>query len=65
MKFGKILIETQEEFGKFGALMEKAKKKLVEAGNVIESAGAKTRTIEGKFKKVQRLEMQDDDKLPS
>ena len=60
-----ILIETQEEFGKFGALMEKAKKKLVEAGNVIESAGAKTRTIEGKFKKVQRLEMQDDDKLPS
>ena len=38
-----ILVETQEEFGKFGGLMEKAKKKLDEAGSVIESAGAKTK----------------------
>ena len=52
-----ILVETQEEFGKFGGLMEKAKKKIDEAGSVIEDAGAKTRTIEKKFKKVQRLEM--------
>ncbi len=58
-----ILIETQEEFGKFGVLMEKAKSKLDEASGVIESASSKTRSIEKKFQKVQRIEMPDTDNL--
>ena len=56
-----ILIETQAEFGKFGVLMEKAKSKLDEASGVIESASSKTRSIEKKFQKVQRIEMPDRD----
>lgn len=51
-----VLTATREEFGKFGDLMEKAKKKLDEASNVIDSATKKTRFIEGKLNKMQRLE---------
>ena len=54
-----ILIETQQEFTKFGDLMDKASKKLNEASSVINDASTKTRTIEGKFKKVQRLKDQE------
>ncbi len=56
-----VLTATREEFGKFGTLMDKAKKKLDEASNVIDLASKKTRTIEGKLNKMQRLEsgMQD------
>lgn len=50
-----VLTTTREEFGKFGALMDKAQKKILEASNVIESASAKSRNIEGKLNKVQRL----------
>lgn len=50
-----ILTITRQEFGKFGDLLDKAQKKLTEASNVIESAGAKSRNIEGKLNKVQRL----------
>ena len=56
-----ILTDTQAEFGKFGDLLDKAQKKLTEASNVIESAGSKTRNIEGKLKKVQRIEMEEAD----
>ena len=55
----KILTETQIEFTKFGDLMDKAKKKLMEAGDTIDTASSKTRSIERKFKKVQRIEMED------
>lgn len=51
-----ILRETQAEFSKFGELMVKADKKLTEASNVIRDASTKTRTIEAKFKKVQKIE---------
>ncbi|MCA9349132.1 DNA recombination protein RmuC [Candidatus Saccharibacteria bacterium] len=50
-----VLTATREEFSKFGDLMDKAKKKLVEASNVIDSATAKSRNIEGKLNKVQRI----------
>lgn len=51
-----VLTATREEFGKFGTLLEKAKKKIDEAANVIDDATRKTRTIEGKLNKMQRLE---------
>ncbi len=50
-----VLTATREEFTKFGDLMDKASKKIQEAGNVIESASAKSRNIEGKLNKVQRI----------
>ena len=53
-----ILTETQIEFTKFGDLMDKAKKKLIEASDTIDTASSKTRTIESKFKKVQRIKME-------
>ncbi|HOU75583.1 MAG TPA: DNA recombination protein RmuC [Candidatus Dojkabacteria bacterium] len=45
----------KNEFGKFGMILEKAKKKIQEAGNVIDEAGSKTRSIESKLKKVETL----------
>jgi len=43
------------EFGKFGDLLEKTRDKLVQATNTIDSASRKSRTIEGKLSKVQKL----------
>ncbi|HDK17583.1 MAG TPA: DNA recombination protein RmuC, partial [Nitrospirae bacterium] len=43
------------EFGKFGDILEKTQKKLQEAGNTIEGAARKSRTIEKKLKNVQEL----------
>jgi len=51
----KILGAVKTEFGKFGDLLDKTHKKMVEAGNVIEDAAKKSRTIEGKLRKVQEL----------
>ena len=45
----------KNEFGKFGVILEKAKKKIQEAGNVIDEAGSKTRSIETKLKRVESL----------
>lgn len=50
-----ILGAVKTEFGKFGDVLEKTKKKLVEATNTIDSAGARTRAIERKLGKVQEL----------
>ena len=55
-----ILTETQVEFANFGSLMDKAKKKIDEVGGTIEAASSKTRRIESKFKKVQRLKIEED-----
>lgn len=45
----------KNEFGKFGVILEKAKKKIQEAGNVIDQAGSKSRNIESKLKQVETL----------
>ncbi|HPP33826.1 MAG TPA: DNA recombination protein RmuC, partial [Ignavibacteriales bacterium] len=50
-----ILGAIKTEFGKFGDLLDKTKKKLQEAANVIDDAGKKTRTIQRKLKDVQSL----------
>lgn len=50
-----VLSTLKKEFGVFGALLEKTHKKLQEAGNIIEEAATKTRTIEKKLNKVQEL----------
>ena len=48
-----LLGVVKSEFDKFGDLLEKTHKKIQEAGNTIEAAVTKTRTIEKKLNKVQ------------
>jgi len=50
-----ILGAVKSQFGKFGTLLEKTKKKLQETTNVIDDAGKKSRTIERKLKNVESL----------
>jgi DNA recombination protein RmuC len=50
-----LLGAVKTEFGKFGDLLEKTKKKLDEASNTIDDAARKSRTIERRLKDVQDL----------
>lgn len=50
-----LLGAVKTEFSKFGDILEKTHKKLQEAGNTIETAARKSRTIERKLKTVQEL----------
>jgi DNA recombination protein RmuC len=50
-----ILGAIKTEFGNFGVVLEKTKKKLQEATNVIDQAGARSRAIERKLRTVQEL----------
>ena len=43
------------EFSNFGTVLEKTKKKLMEAPNTIEKGGVRTRAIERQLRKVQEL----------
>ncbi len=58
-----ILAAVKTEFGKFGAVLEKTRKKLTEASNVIDSAGQRSRAIERKLKDVEELPSAKSDKL--
>ncbi|HZV80875.1 MAG TPA: DNA recombination protein RmuC [Geobacteraceae bacterium] len=50
-----LLGAVKGEFGKFGDILEKTKKKLDEASSSIESAAVRTRAIERKLRTVQEL----------
>ena len=50
-----LLSTIKTEFSNFGNLLEKTHKKIQEAGNVIDDAVTKTRTIEKRLNKVQDL----------
>jgi len=54
-----LLARVKTEFGKFGDMLAKTKKKLQEAANNIDRAEIRTRVIEGKLKKVQELPLQE------
>jgi DNA recombination protein RmuC len=49
------LSEVQKHFGIFGDLLSATQKKLQEASNKLESASSKSRFIEGKLNKVQKI----------
>ncbi len=51
----KLLAAVKNEFGKFGDILEKTKKKLDEASNSIDTAAVKTRAIERKLRSVEAL----------
>jgi DNA recombination protein RmuC len=50
-----LLGAVKTEFGKFGDVLAKTKKKLIEATNVIEDSETRTRSIERKLRNVQEL----------
>lgn len=50
-----ILGAVKTEFGNFGTILEKTKKKLQEATNVIDRAGVRSRAIERKLRTVEQL----------
>jgi DNA recombination protein RmuC len=50
-----ILGAVKTEFGHFGVVLEKTKKKLQEATNVIDQAGVRSRAIERRLRTVQEL----------
>lgn len=50
-----VLGAVKTEFGTFGGILEKTKKKLQEATNVIDQAGVRSRAIERKLRDVQEL----------
>lgn len=50
-----ILGAVKAQFGEFGKILEKTKKKLEEATNVIENAGVRSRVIEKRLRTVQEL----------
>ncbi|MEG2070595.1 MAG: DNA recombination protein RmuC, partial [Bacteroidales bacterium] len=50
-----VLGAVKTEFGLFGNVLEKTKKKLQEASHVIDQAGVRTRVIERKLRTVQEL----------
>ena len=58
-----LLGAVKTEFGKFGEVIEKVQKKIQEAGNAIDSAASKTKTIQRKLKDVQELPVGDAAKL--
>ncbi|MCX7828781.1 MAG: DNA recombination protein RmuC [Thermanaerothrix sp.] len=55
-----LLGQVKTEFGKFGALLDKARAKIQEAGNHLEKVTGKTRTIERRLKGVEALPSGDD-----
>ncbi|MDR2038736.1 MAG: DNA recombination protein RmuC [Bacteroidales bacterium] len=50
-----LLGAVKTEFGNFGTVLERTKKKLQEATNVIDKAGVRSRAIERKLRTVQEL----------
>ena len=50
-----LLGRVKTEFGKFGSMLAKTKKKLQEAANTIDQAEVRTRVIKRKLKKVQEI----------
>lgn len=52
----KLLGIVKTEFGKFGDILDKTQKKILEANNIIETAGAKSRAIERKLKSFDKID---------
>lgn len=50
-----LLGAVKSEFGKFGGILDKTRKKLQEASNVIDKAGVRTRAIERRLREVEEM----------
>lgn len=54
-----LLGAIKTEFGRFGQMLARTKKKLDEASNVIDSAGVRSRAIERKLRGVEQIDVED------
>ena len=63
MKYGKYFGEVKTEFGKFGDILDKTRKKLDEISNTMSKAGARSRAIQRKLKDVEALPIGEDVEL--
>ncbi len=59
----KLLGAVKADFGKFGEALEHTQKKIQEAGNIIDKAATRSRSIERKLNKVQELPVSSKDAL--
>ncbi|HNT52532.1 MAG TPA: DNA recombination protein RmuC [Candidatus Syntrophosphaera sp.] len=59
----KILSAVKSEFGKFGEVLDRTRKKLQEASNTIETASHRSRQIQKKLNKVQDLPSGESDQI--
>jgi DNA recombination protein RmuC len=59
-----LLGAVRTEFSKFGVILDKTRKKLVEAGNHIDLAATRTRVIERKLRDVQDIPHRESDAIP-
>lgn len=59
-----LLGAVRTEFSKFGVILDKTRKKLVEAGNHIDLAATRTRAIERKLRDVQDIPHLESDAIP-
>lgn len=59
-----VLGAVKNEFGKFGALLEKTQKKLQEASNTLDHASVRTRAIERKLRGIEELPEPEPLRLP-
>jgi len=59
----KLLGAIKTEFGKYGELLDKVRKKLSEATNTIDDAGRRTRAIEQKLRSVEQLPLAESSQL--
>lgn len=58
-----LLGAVKTEFHKFGAVLDKTRKKLDEASKVIDTAGTRTRVIERRLREVEELPLEDSRRL--
>jgi len=58
-----VLGAVKTEFGIFGQILDKTRKKLVEATNVIDKAGVRSRSIERRLRHVEALPKDETEKL--
>lgn len=52
----KLLNIVKSEFSNFGQILDKTQRKILEANKIIESAGAKSRNIERKLNRMEKME---------
>ncbi|WP_235295913.1 DNA recombination protein RmuC [Portibacter marinus] len=55
----KLLSTVRTEFGRFGDILDKTQKKILEANKIIETASSKSRTIERKLKGMEKISFLD------
>ena len=58
-----LLGVVKSEFSKFGDILDKTNKKLLEISSTMETASRKTRTIERKLKNVEALPISNEDEF--